>query len=146
LFTVPTNYSLSYARISDLYLNEALTQDSSSSIGTRQQNYILPKSTSRNLNSGLDRSSTNTILSYNYNIGQSKPNTPKLSTNLVSGLPKVVLDPVSESTIAKNNGFDLATNDAHTLPRKRFRSTLNLKSSSKKPKFPEYLSRNYKLI
>ena len=101
LFHSSNNYSINYSRIADLYLNDVLSQDSSNFISTRQQNYILPKSTTRNLNSGIDKLSTDTVLSYNYNIGAN-------STNMLNPTAgSIIGDSVSVSNIFKKDSTAL---------------------------------------
>lgn len=115
LFHSSTNYSVNYSRIADLYLNDILSQDSSNSISTRQQNYILPKATTRNLNSGIDKLSTDSILSYNYNIGSNLANTLKPTTSGITGNLLAASNIFKSKSIALGRGFNaevdsLATN------------------------------------
>lgn len=92
LFHSSTNYSINYSRISDLYLNDTLSQDSTNFINTRQQNYMLPKSATRSLNNGLDRLSTDTVLSYNYNTAPNLVDTIKSNSNTIAGITLTTAD------------------------------------------------------
>jgi len=114
LFHSSTNYSVNYSRIADLYLNDILSQDSSNFISTRQQNYILPKSTTRNLNNGIDKLSTDSLLSYNYNIGSNSTNNLKPSTSGITGNPLAASNIFKGESVALGRSFNAVVDSLDT--------------------------------
>ena len=80
LFNSQTNYAISYSRLSNLYLNDVLLQDSANYTSTRQYHYPSKTSTESNYNLLVDSSTINTL--HQYNLGQNGNLNNLLSPNI----------------------------------------------------------------
>jgi hypothetical protein len=74
LFEPTTDYSITYAKLSDNYINNILTQNSFSCGITRQHNYSSLNATLNNTYNTLDSKSVTKLLNYNSNLNVKKDN------------------------------------------------------------------------
>jgi len=71
LFSTNTDYSVTYSKLTDLYLTDLLTQNSISYGTVRQHNFTLPKSANISTKAVLDKKTVDYLIDFNNNISNS---------------------------------------------------------------------------
>jgi uncharacterized protein YejL (UPF0352 family) len=70
LFSTNTDYSITYSKLTDLYLTDLLTQSNISYGTIRQHNFTLPKSSNISSKATLDKKTVDYLISFNNNVSE----------------------------------------------------------------------------
>jgi len=110
LFNSPSEFSLKYGKINDLYLSNSDSQDSMYYGTRRQHNFNSISSLTNNFNSNLDNKSLNTMLSYNSGFQTSNSNSDLEivsfgSNSRENDVLSNLMSSKSNSTISKSVGI-----------------------------------------